>query len=62
MNVNQRLGNEIKRLRKARGLTQKKLADLVPISQISMNKIENGLQKPKEDKLRGICDALNIPV
>lgn len=60
--INQRLGDEIKRLRKSKGFSQKKFADLCNITPISMNKIEKGHQRPKEENLTKICNILNIPV
>ena len=60
--INQRLGDEIKKLRKSKGFSQKKFADLCGITPISMNKIEKGHQRPKEENLTKICNTLNIPV
>lgn len=60
--VNIRLGQEIKKLRKSKGISQKKLAEIIGISFVSMNKIEQGEQRPNNSTLQDICKVLNIPV
>lgn len=44
------------------GLTQKEFAKLCKISQVSMNKIENGNQKPSDKTIERVCNVLEVPV
>ena len=41
-----RLGNNLKSVRKARGLTQANLAELVAVSRKTINTVENGVFVP----------------
>lgn len=56
------IGERIKSLRKDNNLTQKKLADLTGLSEISIRKYENGERNPKFDTLEKISQALNVQV
>lgn len=53
---------KIKRLRKENGFTQKQLADLTGIAEITIRQYEAGKYEPKLDKLRRIAAALNVSI
>jgi len=55
-----KIGEIIKQLRLEKGLTQKKLAEMTNISEISIRKYENGERKPKIEVLQKLADALEI--
>ena len=50
----------IKDSRKAAGLTQQNLADLVGVSKITITRIETGRHNPKANVLLGICRVLAV--
>lgn len=60
------LGNEIHRLRKERGLTQRQLGELVGLSWVSIARIEAGKQMNNLKTLRkvlnvfGLCLVLSV--
>ncbi len=54
------LGKRIKEIRKKRGLTQEKLAELSEIEIPSLSNIENGKNYPNHITLDKISKALNI--
>ena len=54
--------NRIKELRKEKGLTQKKLAELAGISQPYLNDLENGNRMGKPETLQRIADPLGVTV
>lgn len=56
------LNENIKKYRKLMGITQKELADMVGISGAFMSLIEKGTNKPSEDNLKKIANALSISV
>lgn len=56
------LGENIKRYRKVKGLTQQELADKLGISLNFMGKIEVAFSKPSLDTLIKIAEGLNISV
>ena len=51
---------KIKQFRKAKGLTQKQLADLTGLAEITIRQYEAGKYEPKIDKLRRIAAALVV--
>ncbi|PKM69150.1 MAG: hypothetical protein CVU95_00780 [Firmicutes bacterium HGW-Firmicutes-2] len=53
-------GENIKRLRKERGLTQKKLGELSGINEVQIRQYELGRANPKLDTLKKLCSALNV--
>lgn len=59
---NRQLGENLKRLRKARGITQADLADAVGYSRTSITNIEKGLQQPDALRVGAICQALKVQV
>lgn len=56
------VGENIKRIRKEKGLTQKKLGELCGIAESNIRKYENGKQNPKVDTLKKIAKALECQV
>lgn len=55
-----KLGEKIKKLRHLRGLTQKELAEIAGISELSIVLYEKGKRKPRVDVLSKIAKALDI--
>lgn len=55
-------GKKIKLIRTMRGLTQKQLGELTGIHEVAIRKYELGKNKPKEEQLQKIADALNVNV
>lgn len=60
MDIKKELGEKIKRVRKARGITQEQLAEMIDISPRSLSNIEVGGCFVKSETLEKIIDALNI--
>ncbi len=56
----ERIGNRIREIRVAKGLTQAKLNELVGLGADRIQKYENGVRKPKPDLLKKIADALGV--
>lgn len=54
--------NDIKRIRKERKLTQKKLGKLCGIAESNIRKYENGKQNPKAETLDKIAEALGAMI
>ena len=54
------VGNNIKRIRQERGLTQKRLGELCGIAEPNIRKYENGKQKPKLETIEKIASALGV--
>lgn len=54
------IGERIKSLRKEKGLTQKELARLSSISEISIRKYENGDRQPKQKAIFHLAKALGV--
>ncbi len=61
-NTKELLGARIKEIRKARGLTQEQLAEMVDIEQKHVSRIESGKNYPTIDRLEKIAAALNVPL
>ncbi len=57
-----KLGNRIKELRKAKGVTQEKLAEIVNMDITSLSKIETGRNYPQSETVEKIADALDVGV
>lgn len=60
-NIKHLLGKRIKEIRKRRGFTQEKLAELADIEIPSLSNIENGKNYPNNDTLEKLSEALSIP-
>ena len=56
------IGERIKQARKAKGLTQKELAEAVGVAEVTISQYEADKYSPKYDKMVKIAEALNIPV
>lgn len=54
------IGENVRRLRKFRDLTQEQLAEKVGISAVFMNRIEQGYNTPSSEVLFGLADALGV--
>lgn len=54
------IGENIKRIRKEKGLTQKKLGELCGIAESNIRKYENGKQNPKIETIQKIATALKV--
>lgn len=58
MNTENKLGKKIKELRKSKGFTQEKLAELANIDAKHLSKIENGVHTPSYNTLKKLSDIL----
>jgi len=56
------LGARIKEIRKARGLTQEQLAEMIDVEQKHVSRIESGKNFPSIDLLEKMAAALNVPL
>lgn len=54
--------NNIARLRKARGLRQNDLADMIGVSQPHISRMEKGDEGPPLALFRAVADALQVPL
>lgn len=61
MGVKNLLGEKVKRLRKMRGYTQEKFAEMIDITPRNLNRIESGENFVTSDTLDKILTSLNIP-
>lgn len=57
-----RKGENIKKIRQERGLTQKKLGELCGIAESTIRKYELNLLNPKLETLRKIATSLNVTI
>ena len=60
LNIAQALGINIKKFRKARGLSQEKLSEMIGIQPRQMSKLETGVHFPSEKTLEAICVTLDV--
>lgn len=56
------IGENIRRLRKARGLTLKELDDMIGVSESYIRAYESGRRNPKPASLQTLADALGVNV
>lgn len=56
------LGARIREIRKARGLTQEQLAEMVDVEQKHVSRIESGKNYPTIDRLEKMAAALEVPL
>ncbi|MBQ8460455.1 helix-turn-helix transcriptional regulator [bacterium] len=61
-NLKKRLGNRIKTLRKAKNITQEKLAEIINMDITSLSKIETGRNYPQPETIEKISIALNVKI
>ena len=57
-----RLGNRLRELREAKGLTQAQLADLIEVSRKTVNTVENGVFTPSTVVALKLAGALGCSV
>jgi len=63
MSTNQNLAKNVKRLRKAKGLSQEKLARLADVANNTLIKMETGKNKnPTLETLKRVAKALEVSV
>ncbi len=60
--INKKLGLRIQELRKAKGLTQAQLAEVINVEVVTISRIENGTRFPLKENLENIAQALNVQV
>ncbi len=56
------IGKKIVICREKKGLSQKNLANLIPISQSTLSRWEKGVAVPSIQHLNRICDVLEVPI
>ncbi len=56
------IGMKIKQIRKHKGLSQEKLAELIGVSFQQVQKYESGVNRLNTDKLQAIAHTLSVPV
>lgn len=56
------VGENIKRIRKEKGLTQKKLGELCGINEVQIRQYESGKANPKIETIDKIASALEVPI
>lgn len=54
------IGKKIRNAREDMDLSQKDMADLIPMNQSNYSKIERDVQEPNLEQLRRICQILNL--
>ena len=57
-----RMKTNIRQIRKARGLTQKQLADMIDVSESIISQYENGRKSPSNETLLKLGEALDCSV
>lgn len=62
MNVKKKLGKRIQELRRQRGLTQAKLAEMIGINSKTQSFIETGKTYPSSETIENYAKAFNINV
>ena len=53
-------GDRLRRLRKSKGLTQKNVADICKISDVTVNRWEQDTRQPRMEELKNLAAALNV--
>jgi len=56
------LGERIAEARKAKGLTQRRLAEAIGMEVMSVSRIERGVRQPSLRRLQDIAGTLDVPV
>lgn len=54
------IGEKIRNAREDMDLSQRDMANLIPMNQSNYSKIERNVQEPNMDQLRRICQILNL--
>jgi transcriptional regulator with XRE-family HTH domain len=60
MDVRQRLGQNVRRLRKAKGISQEELADLAGVHRTYASDIERGTRNPSITVVEQFASALHV--
>jgi len=60
--IQKRVGEKIRVLRRQRGLSQEKLAEMIKMDFTSVNELENGKRNPSLKTIHKIARALKVPV
>lgn len=60
--TNFEIGNRLKELRKRKGYSQEKLAELMEVSRFQVQKYERGQDMMNTEKLQLAANALSVPV
>lgn len=60
--ITEQIGNQIKEARKRRGITQAGLAEMLGVSQVTVNKYETGKQNLTVDTIKRIASALKTDI
>ena len=55
-----KIGEKIRNAREDLDLSQREMANLVPMNQSNYSKIERDIQEPNLEQLRRICQILNL--
>lgn len=55
-----KIGEKIRNAREDRDLSQRDMANLIPMNQSNYSKIERDIQEPNLDQLRRICQILSL--
>lgn len=53
-------GTKIRNAREDMDLSQREMANMIPMNQSNYSKIERGIQEPNLDQFRRICQILNL--
>ena len=56
------LGDNIKRIRKSKGLTQNQLSEKLEVAEVTIRKWENGEREPNLETIRKIANTLEVPL
>lgn len=54
------IGDKIKNAREDMDLSQREIADMIPMNQSNYSKIERDIQEPSLEQLRRICQILHL--
>ena len=57
---NMNIGEKIRNAREDMDLSQRDMANLIPMNQSNYSKIERNVQEPSMEQLRRICQILNL--
>ena len=60
MNIKKLLGKRIQEIRKSKGLTQERVAEIINMEPASLSNIENGRYYPTADNLQKIIEVLGV--
>lgn len=55
-----KIGDKIRNAREDRDLSQRDMANLIPMNQSNYSKIERDIQEPNLEQLRRICQILSL--